>query len=845
MKPSGEPMITSSADEWLHSIFSGITDPLCILDEDLIIRSITNQFLSLFQVKEVDVINQPIDLAIPWKGTLKQVPAATRRVLHLLESYVEFRFSIPGNLGIDEKFLLIITPIRRDEGITPGKATGVLIKAEKISVRSVLPENQIHCIALANLIHEITVLDQGIHPGRLIQQVVSRIGPIIRVPFISFLEFHELAEGGMTQGESALWSLRYGFLIGEEWSKISDDGITELQNFWENLFTNHPRHITVSEAPRTIRETMLQREVSNLLLIPTIHEGTMHGCFMLWSLNRTWSENEITSLETIGWIIGAGMRRTRVESDLARSEEKFRGVIEHIGDMYYLTDKAGALLEISPSMATALGYPSPDLLTGMSMESLLTNPDIWPIFLSDVLNGNGVKDYELILKGSNGKIIIGSVSCRLVYDDEGALRGIEGVIRDVSRRRQYEQLVQESEWKLEQAQKIAKLGVWSYTTTTKTFKVSPEIFSILVIPADQNVVVLDDLIRLASEPDKRLFLQDFEIAVMKGEEFGFEFRIDLPKESFKHIRIRGQPRIRDGIVTGSFGILQDITERKEVEQHLLRYANQLEQKTLELDAMRTQLLDMNRELDQRVRMRTTQIEELLRQKDEFIMQIGHDLKTPLTPLVAILPYIRKKVTDPELLELLDVSVEDVKSIRKMITTILELAQMNALYSLSDVQQIYLHTTLDQIISDNAYMIHQKSLIIINEIPDDFAVMISPMHLETLIGNLIGNAVKYSYIGGTIAITASEQGESIIIQIKDTGIGIEPGILPRIFDEFFKADSSRHDRDSHGLGLAIVQRIVDIYGGTIKAKSEGAGKGSVFMVNLKKNPQFRKIATGYE
>lgn len=112
MKPSGEPMITSSADEWLHSIFSGITDPLCILDEDLIIRSITNQFLSLFQVKEVDVINQPIDLAIPWKGTLKQVPAATRRVLHLSESYVEFRFSIPGNLGIDEKFLLIITPDR-------------------------------------------------------------------------------------------------------------------------------------------------------------------------------------------------------------------------------------------------------------------------------------------------------------------------------------------------------------------------------------------------------------------------------------------------------------------------------------------------------------------------------------------------------------------------------------------------------------------------------------------------------------------------------------------------------------------------------------------------------------
>ena len=63
------------------------------------------------------------------------------------------------------------------------------------------------------------------------------------------------------------------------------------------------------------------------------------------------------------------------------------------------------------------------------------------------------------------------------------------------------------------------------------------------------------------------------------------------------------------------------------------------------------------------------------------MQIGHDLKTPLTPLVAILPYVRKKISDPELIELLNISIEDVKTIRRMLTKILELAQMNALYSL--------------------------------------------------------------------------------------------------------------------------------------------------------------------
>ena len=443
----------------------------------------------------------------------------------------------------------------------------------------------------------------------------------------------------------------------------------------------------------------------------------------------------------------------------------------------------------------------------------------------------------MVLKGAGNKVITGSVSCRLVYDEDGALQGIEGVIRDISRRRQYEQLVQESEWKYEQARRIAKLGVWSYDLASMSFKVSPEIFSILVIPPEKSGITLEDLINSASPADKPKFSQYFESMVKAGNEFGFESRILLADEKFKYIKINGQPRIRGGVVSGSFGILQDITDRKEIEQHLLRYANQLEQKTLEMDAMRTQLLDMNRELDQRVRRRTTQIEELLRQKDEFIMQIGHDLKTPLTPLVAILPYVRKKITDPELGELLDVSIEDVKTIKKMITTVLELAQMNALFTISDLQQINLHEALDRIISDNAYLIHQKSLHVINQVPVNISIQISPMHLETLMGNLIGNAVKYSYIDGTIILSANEFLDSVILKVQDFGIGIDPDIISRIFDEFYKADSSRHDRESHGLGLAIAQRIADIYGGTIRAESEGEGKGSVFSVKIKKNPSF--------
>lgn len=829
-------MTRPDLDEYFDTLIHFLSNPVCILDTDLRVTYVNSPFLALFPASLPEVIGQPVDQAFMWDTSLKDLPGELKNLISS-ESVIECQFSRSGSSHTGDLASITIFPIMTPNDLL-SRVTGIVLTVSEEKTPRVSGVQQSHEISLINIIHEIATSDQISYTGKLVQQVVSRVGSLLQIPFISFLEFTTENEYQLSLREEVLWSRRYGFLIGEEWGDITPKELAGSSQI-NDVFCSQPYLIhTLETVPVELKSTMIERGISKLLIIPVLYEREVYGCFILWNTEEILTEYDITALKIIGRIVGAGMMNMRVETDLAQSREKFTSVIEHIGDMYYRTDKAGILLEISPSMATALGYHSPVLLIGLSMETLLMYPDIWPIFLSEVLNSDGVKDYELVLKGVGNKVITGSVSCRLVYTEDGDLLGIEGVIRDISRRKQYEQLVHESEWKLEQAGRIAKLGLWSYDVKFKTFRVSPEVFSILAFPSEMNVITLGDLVHITSDPDKNHLLRYFLNESITNGEFGFDIRIDLPAGKFKYIRIHGQPRIREGLVTGSFGILQDITERKEVEQHLLRYANQLEQKTLELDAMRSQLLDMNRDLDQRVRIRTTQIEELLRQKDDFIMQIGHDLKTPLTPLVAILPYVLKKTHDPELIDLLSVSIEDVKTIRRMLTKILELAQMNALYSLSDLQQINLHKAIDQIISDNAYMIHQKSLLVRNEIPELFSLMISPMHLETLMGNLIGNAVKYSYIDGSIVVTAEEKPDSICIRIKDNGIGIPEDALPRIFDEFYKADTSRHDLNSHGLGLAIVRRIVDIYGGFIKARSEGSGKGSTFFVNLKKIPEFR-------
>lgn len=829
----------------LNDVYPAPEKPFCILDSNLRIKQISRSFLDIFHVNRSAVLHTRITDTMLLGSMQPDLVQAVQNILEGSADQETVTVSSEDAAGTSRMYQILLSPEKAKKGHHYGTVQGVMLELTDITTTPSLQDQISRYHSLVTIIHEISIFRQeNPPPGRLVQYLMSRVGPVIHPLYLSFIDIGYEHEDPHNFNEVFLWSRRYGFIVGEGLGRIPD-GEGTFESYQNDHRQLHPSVYSRETAPAILRDLMERREVSTALLIPIRSMEKLFGCLILWNIGPCWSETDITSLQILADIVGSLINKNRIEGELIRSEEKFKAVVEDIGDIYYLTDKAGLLLEISPSMVTVLGYQSEDEIIGKSLEHFLVNQDLWPVFLSDVLNENGVKDYELVLRGAEQKTITGSVSCRLIYDEGGDLRGIEGIIRDISRRKQYEQLVQESEWKYEQARKIAKLGVWSYDMESYSFRVSPEVFSILATPVGKNTLTLNDLIAAAAPDDKAKFSQYFKQVVSTGNEFGFESRIQLSDEKFKYIKLNGQPRIRDGVVTGSFGILQDITERKEVEQHLLRYANQLEQKTLEMDAMRTQLLDMNRELDLRVRRRTTQIEELLRQKDEFIMQIGHDLKTPLTPLVALLPFIRSKETDPELQELLDISITDVKSIKKMITTILELAQMNSLYTLSDLQHVNLHEALERIISDNAYLIHQKSLVVRNHIPDTITVMISPMHLETVMGNLIGNAVKYSYIDGEIILSAGEQTDSVMITVKDSGIGIDPAVISRIFDEFYKADSSRHDRESHGLGLSIAQRIADIYGGYIKAESEGVGKGSIFTLKLKKTPPVRSLQTGKE
>jgi signal transduction histidine kinase len=121
--------------------------------------------------------------------------------------------------------------------------------------------------------------------------------------------------------------------------------------------------------------------------------------------------------------------------------------------------------------------------------------------------------------------------------------------------------------------------------------------------------------------------------------------------------------------------------------------------------------------------------------------------------------------------------------------------------------------------------------------DDIPVRGDSIRLQQIFGNLVGNALKFTPRGGRVTITLERSGQDAQIVVADTGVGIDPALLPRIFERFWQADpSTSPSREGLGLGLSIVRRLVELHGGTIEAHSIGPGSGTRMTVRLPLAPE---------
>ncbi len=230
-----------------------------------------------------------------------------------------------------------------------------------------------------------------------------------------------------------------------------------------------------------------------------------------------------------------------------------------------------------------------------------------------------------------------------------------------------------------------------------------------------------------------------------------------------------------------------------------------------------------------------ELKELGRLKTEFVQDISHELRVPLTFIKGYVDLLREGAfgeIKPEQLEPLDIIAERTERINHLVSDILTLQRLESeSLQLTQVNLVEIaHTAID-----GAWAAAQRAgLIIEEEIPEDLPPIIGdPDQLPRVFDNLLSNAIKFSPDGGKVTVRIYEDRDQINAYISDTGIGISPDKLEHLFSRFYRAGEAKRKRIAgSGLGLAIVKAIVEAHGGQVAVQSR-EGKGSTFSFSLPK------------
>ena len=268
------------------------------------------------------------------------------------------------------------------------------------------------------------------------------------------------------------------------------------------------------------------------------------------------------------------------------------------------------------------------------------------------------------------------------------------------------------------------------------------------------------------------------------------------------------------------GTIKDITERKIAEEKLERMNKELKKAQEELSIL-------NKDLEKKVEERTEEIQKLLKHKIEFIGHLGHDLKTPLTPMVGLLPTIEEREKDPELKELLGIINRNVLFMRDIVVKTLKLERLNSPVLKLNFEQMNLFDCIDMMVGSKEQAFKEKKLFVANNVAKDILVPIDKIEFNELMDNLLTNAVNFTPCGGGISVDANVENDFVRVSVCDAGLGLTDDQMEHVFEEFYKCDPSRQELDGSGLGLSICKRIVELHDGRILVESAGLGKGSTF------------------
>jgi two-component system CheB/CheR fusion protein len=486
----------------------------------------------------------------------------------------------------------------------------------------------------------------------------------------------------------------------------------------------------------------------------------------------------------------------RTENSLRTSEERLRITYDRAPVGIFETDLEGRFLRVNDAFVELTGRSRDSLLALRSQD--ITHPD-------DV--AGDMEAFDRIRTGTtpsvrrekryvreDGQAVWVELHRFAITDAQGQPSFTVGIAEDIGERKETETTLRRREARFRALMNSAPVLIWVSGVEGMEY-VNQAYLEFLGVESQE---VLGNAWTYFLHPDDReSYLAAFDRAQSTFQPFEHQFRFRRGDGEYRWMMAVALPQFSAaGKLSGYTGATFDIAILKQAEETL-------------------------RTADQR--------------KDEFIAMLAHELRNPLAPITNVVQMLKSGNLDAKTVDwAYEVLERQLRNLGHMVNDLLDVSRA----SHGKIQLHQERVDLNELVNRSLDVLRpaidagQKQVIV--EMPNAPVIMLAdPVRLEQIIGNLVHNAVKFTPQSGHITVRVTvDNGKDVRISVRDDGDGIAPDALPHVFDLFMQGNTSL-DRAQGGLGigLTLVRGLVELHGGTIEAKSDGAGLGSEFVARL--------------
>jgi PAS domain S-box-containing protein len=374
--------------------------------------------------------------------------------------------------------------------------------------------------------------------------------------------------------------------------------------------------------------------------------------------------------------------------------------------------------------------------------------------------------------------------------------------------------LEETASRLELTLEAAKLGDWTWEPGDDMVTFSSRAAEIFGIPPGRHTT-WTRMQAMLHDDDRDVTARAVERAVAERSQYDVTYRVRRPTGDEVWVSAKGRAHYdAAGTAISMYGVVQDVTEGKRLQQELER--------------------------------RAAELAEADRKKDDFIALLAHELRNPLAPVRTALQVMRLAAGDA-------VAIERARAIMdrqlghmvRLIDDLLDASRIGRNKLFLQRGRVVLADAVGHAVEASAPAIEAGGHELEVRLPSSPVVLDADLtRLAQIFGNLLSNSARYTERGGRIRLVAEREGVEVVVRVEDNGIGIPADALPRVFDMFAQLDRRQEKAGGGlGIGLALVRGLVEGHGGTVVARSEGVGRGSVFEVRLPVMAEDRREAEG--